>query len=155
MASEIREDHASYLAHWLTVLKADKRAIFTAASQAQKAADYLHGLSPNLSPSGDQIFASIFTGKPARRLAATAPGRTCRTVAVLRSDWPRGLSLTAKDVVGGQAEFSDQSAHLLQGCAVVALAGLLDLAIKFGTLFQKFFVLAHKIDSWSEPMVTA
>jgi antirestriction protein ArdC len=29
------------------VLKDDKRAIFTAASHAQKAADYLHGLQPN------------------------------------------------------------------------------------------------------------
>jgi antirestriction protein ArdC len=41
---EPREDHASYLAHWLKVLKEDKRAIFTAASHAQKAADFLHGL---------------------------------------------------------------------------------------------------------------
>jgi len=40
---EPREDHAAYLAHWLEVLKADKRAIFTAATQAQRAADYLHG----------------------------------------------------------------------------------------------------------------
>jgi antirestriction protein ArdC len=31
----------------LKVLKDDKRAIFTAASHAQKAADYLHGLQPN------------------------------------------------------------------------------------------------------------
>jgi antirestriction protein ArdC len=30
----------------LKVLKDDKRAIFTAASHAQKAADYLHGLQP-------------------------------------------------------------------------------------------------------------
>jgi antirestriction protein ArdC len=36
-----REDHAQYIASWLRVLRADKRAIFTAASQAQKAADYL------------------------------------------------------------------------------------------------------------------
>jgi antirestriction protein ArdC len=36
-----REDHAAYLAEWLHVLKADKRAIFTAASAAQAAADYL------------------------------------------------------------------------------------------------------------------
>jgi antirestriction protein ArdC len=36
-----REDHAQYIQSWLRVLKADKRAIFTAASQAQKAADYL------------------------------------------------------------------------------------------------------------------
>jgi len=40
---EIREDHAA-LAHWLQVLKADNRAIFTAASQAQRAADLLHKL---------------------------------------------------------------------------------------------------------------
>lgn len=38
-----REDHAKYVANWLKVMKADKRAIFTAASKAQKAADYLVG----------------------------------------------------------------------------------------------------------------
>lgn len=43
---EIRDDHASYIEHWLKVLKDDKRAIFTAASHASKAADYLHGLQP-------------------------------------------------------------------------------------------------------------
>ena len=36
-----REDHAQYLASWLKVLKADKRAIFTAASKAQQATDFL------------------------------------------------------------------------------------------------------------------
>ncbi len=36
-----REDHAKYLQSWLRVLKADKRAIFTAASKAQQAADFL------------------------------------------------------------------------------------------------------------------
>jgi len=41
---EPRADHASYLASWLKALRADRRAIFTAASHAQKAADYLHGL---------------------------------------------------------------------------------------------------------------
>lgn len=41
---EVRDDHAAYLAHWLKVLKDDKRAIFTAASHASKAAEYLHGL---------------------------------------------------------------------------------------------------------------
>jgi antirestriction protein ArdC len=39
---ETRDDHAAYIASWLKVLKDDKRAIFTAASHAQKAADYLH-----------------------------------------------------------------------------------------------------------------
>ena len=37
-----RKDHASYIAHWLTVLKNDKRAIFRAAAHAQRAADFLH-----------------------------------------------------------------------------------------------------------------
>jgi antirestriction protein ArdC len=35
--------HASYLQSWLTVLKADKRAIVVAAGAAQKAADYITG----------------------------------------------------------------------------------------------------------------
>lgn len=33
--------HAGYIEHWLQALKNDKRLIFTAAAQAQKAADYL------------------------------------------------------------------------------------------------------------------
>lgn len=45
---EIRDDHAAYLGHWLNVLKEDKRAIFSAAAHAQRAADYLHGLQPSL-----------------------------------------------------------------------------------------------------------
>jgi antirestriction protein ArdC len=36
-----RPDHAAYIDNWLTVLKADKKAIFTAASQAAKATDFL------------------------------------------------------------------------------------------------------------------
>lgn len=44
LTPELRDDHASYLDHWLKVLKADKRAIFTAASLAQRAADFLHAL---------------------------------------------------------------------------------------------------------------
>ena len=45
---ETREDHAAYIQSWLTVLKKDKRAIFTAASHAQRATDYLCGLSTSL-----------------------------------------------------------------------------------------------------------
>jgi antirestriction protein ArdC len=45
LTPEPREDHASYIASWLKVLKNDKRAIFTAASHAQRAADYLAGLA--------------------------------------------------------------------------------------------------------------
>lgn len=40
---EPRPDHAQYLTHWLTVLKADKRAIFTAASKAAEASVLLSG----------------------------------------------------------------------------------------------------------------
>ena len=40
---EDRNDHAAYIGSWLQVLKNDKRAIFTAAAHAQRAADYLHG----------------------------------------------------------------------------------------------------------------
>jgi antirestriction protein ArdC len=43
---EIREDHASYIAIWLQVLKNDHRAVFQAASHAQRAVDYLHRLQP-------------------------------------------------------------------------------------------------------------
>jgi antirestriction protein ArdC len=41
---EVMADHAAYIANWLTVLKNDKRAIFTAASHAQKAVEFLHAL---------------------------------------------------------------------------------------------------------------
>jgi antirestriction protein ArdC len=43
---EVRDDHASYIASWLTVLKNDKRAVFSAASHASRAVDYLHSLQP-------------------------------------------------------------------------------------------------------------
>jgi antirestriction protein ArdC len=46
LTPQIRQDHAPYIAGWLKVLKEDKRAIFTAASHAQKAADFLHALQP-------------------------------------------------------------------------------------------------------------
>jgi antirestriction protein ArdC len=42
-----RDDHAAYIATWLDALKNDKRAIFTAAAHAQRAADYLHSLQPS------------------------------------------------------------------------------------------------------------
>ena len=42
---EEREDHASYLKHWLGKMKNDKRYFMTAASQAQKAVDYIIALT--------------------------------------------------------------------------------------------------------------
>src|SRR3984885_15993329 len=49
---EIRDDHAAYLGHWLTCLKEDTRAIFSAAAHAQRAADYLNGLQPQQQQQG-------------------------------------------------------------------------------------------------------
>ncbi len=43
---DIRDDHAAYLGHWLKILKDDKRAIFSAAAHAQRAADFLQQLQP-------------------------------------------------------------------------------------------------------------
>jgi antirestriction protein ArdC len=49
LCAEFRFDgdlrHAGYIAHWIELLKADKRAFFTACSQASKAADFLRGLA--------------------------------------------------------------------------------------------------------------
>lgn len=46
LAPELRADHAAYIQSWLKVLQNDKRAIFSAAAHAQRAADFLHGLQP-------------------------------------------------------------------------------------------------------------
>jgi antirestriction protein ArdC len=46
--------HAGYLASWLKVLRADKRAIFVAATRAQQAADYLIRL---LQPPDNEVAA--------------------------------------------------------------------------------------------------
>jgi antirestriction protein ArdC len=42
LALEPRKDHASYIATWLKVLAADKRAVFTAAAHAQRAAEFIN-----------------------------------------------------------------------------------------------------------------
>jgi antirestriction protein ArdC len=41
-----RLDHVQYLKHWLALMKADSRAIFTAAARAQEAVNYLVSLQP-------------------------------------------------------------------------------------------------------------
>ena len=46
IAHHPRPDHAAYIASWLKVLKDDPRAIFTAASKAQQAADGMHAQQP-------------------------------------------------------------------------------------------------------------
>jgi antirestriction protein ArdC len=44
IAPESRMDHASYISSWLTILRNDKRAIFTAAAKASQAADFILNL---------------------------------------------------------------------------------------------------------------
>lgn len=41
---EVQANHESYIGRWVKLLQQDKRAIFQAASQAQRAANYLHDL---------------------------------------------------------------------------------------------------------------
>jgi antirestriction protein ArdC len=43
-----KEHHASYIAAWLDVLKQNKHAVFTAASEASKASEFLHRLQPTV-----------------------------------------------------------------------------------------------------------
>jgi antirestriction protein ArdC len=50
LTPQVRDDRASYIASWIKVLKNDKRAIFSAASHAQRAADFLHGLQKVATP---------------------------------------------------------------------------------------------------------
>ena len=46
LSLEPRPDHACYIASWLEVLRADKRAIFTAAGKAQEIADWMDARQP-------------------------------------------------------------------------------------------------------------
>jgi antirestriction protein ArdC len=43
---EVMPEHGQYLAAWLSILKEDSKALFTAASQASRAVQYLHSLQP-------------------------------------------------------------------------------------------------------------
>jgi antirestriction protein ArdC len=45
LVPEPRLDHAQYIKHWLTVLKSDKKAVFTAASKASEASNWLMSLA--------------------------------------------------------------------------------------------------------------
>lgn len=48
IAHHPRPDRAAYVASWLKVLNDDPRAIFTAASKAQAAADWMHAQQPEV-----------------------------------------------------------------------------------------------------------
>lgn len=57
LSQEPRRDHAAYIQNWLQVLKNDKKAIFTASSQAQKAADYMLERQPQPTPAPEAAAA--------------------------------------------------------------------------------------------------
>jgi antirestriction protein ArdC len=48
IAHRPRPDHAAYIASWLELLKDDPKAIFTASSKAQQAADWMHARQPTM-----------------------------------------------------------------------------------------------------------
>lgn len=73
---EVREDHAAYLDSWLKVLQGDRRAIFTAAAHAQRAANFLHDLQPQ-----PEIIPEIDPeerGGPASQAQATESEDECK-----------------------------------------------------------------------------
>jgi antirestriction protein ArdC len=74
-----RLDHAQYIAHWLEVLKDDSKAIFSAASLATRAVDFLIGLQPKPDPAPDPDDASGESAAPRRpdeaALRDSAPAR--------------------------------------------------------------------------------
>jgi antirestriction protein ArdC len=57
LSTEPRQDHAQYIQSWLRVLKADKRAIFTAASKAQQACDWLMKRAGLSIPAAEEVAA--------------------------------------------------------------------------------------------------
>lgn len=54
---DIEGNHAAYIGSWLKSLKEDKKAIFRAAAQAQRAADYLHSLQEKEEIEKKQVIA--------------------------------------------------------------------------------------------------
>jgi antirestriction protein ArdC len=68
-----RPDHAQYCANWLAVLKGDAKAIFSAASLATRAVDYLMDLQPKPSPEPDPASSEPVDPTSRRSSAADAP----------------------------------------------------------------------------------
>ena len=66
------DNHASYLAHWLKVLKSDKTAILTAASKADEAVNFILGFA--------QEGPCRIVGREPQLVAACSPSRPKSTV---------------------------------------------------------------------------
>ena len=79
---------AGYIGTWIELLKADKRAFFTACSQASKAANYLRGLAlaePGQPESAPQMAASARRGQDVHNLSLCARTR-CRASSPSKED---------------------------------------------------------------------
>jgi antirestriction protein ArdC len=61
LALEPRDLHAANIESWLKILQNDKRAIRSAGAHAQRAADYLAGLRPNVAAEAAAYAASCLT----------------------------------------------------------------------------------------------
>lgn len=59
LTPKMHADNAGYISSWLNVLKRDKRAIFTAASHAQRAATYLNAFSTPIVASATNIHEAV------------------------------------------------------------------------------------------------
>lgn len=54
LPTELLDNHASYLGHWLRVLRADKTAIISAASKAEQAFKWLSSFSTPQATGADE-----------------------------------------------------------------------------------------------------
>jgi antirestriction protein ArdC len=59
LPNELHDNHASYVAHWLGILRADKTAIIHAASKAEQAFNYLRGFGPEASGVEDECDSAV------------------------------------------------------------------------------------------------
>jgi len=58
IGTSVRENHAAYVKNWLRVLRNDKKAVFTAASQAQKACDFLTSAAGETASAEEELIAA-------------------------------------------------------------------------------------------------
>lgn len=72
ITNEPRPDHAQYVAHWLEILKGDKKAIFAAASLASQIVTYLDGLQPKNSQALPSNIAAPSPERPDSETATDA-----------------------------------------------------------------------------------
>jgi antirestriction protein ArdC len=84
-----RIDHAQYCASWLQVLKDDDKVIFSAASFATRAVDYLIGLQPGAEPSPRYAAAPDHTAPIATRELPGRPDDAPHLAPAIRQKGPR------------------------------------------------------------------